>query len=244
MRIYLRLQGVRGSYGNRQTICSVSLSVREGQSLAIIGPNGAGKSTLLKMIAGFVKVDSGKILLDDYDISLLQPYERAHLGIGYLMQGGKTFPSLTVGENLAIGASVLPRRERPGAIAETVELFQLTDDLKKPAAILSMGQRQRLAIAIVMVARPATLLLDEPSAGLAPALVQDIFALLREYQKQREAAILLVEQHLAAAINFADRVAVLVDGRITADTKDPQKMLSQEVLDSLFWSDTAALALS
>src|SRR6185295_13677838 len=99
MSICLRLHGVRASYGSRQTIRGVSLSVREGQSVAIIGPNGVGKSTLLKVIAGFVKLDSGKILFDDYDISWLQPYERSQIGIGYLMQGGKTFPSLSVAEN-------------------------------------------------------------------------------------------------------------------------------------------------
>jgi ABC-type branched-subunit amino acid transport system ATPase component len=160
------------------------------------------------------------------------------------MQGGKTFPSLSVAENLALGVLPLPRRKRKQAINETAELFQLTGDLRKPAGILSGGQRQRLAIAIVMAGRPTTLLLDEPSAGLTPLLVQGIFRILRRYQQEHGVSILLVEQHLSAAIDFADRVVVLVDGRVVRETKDPQQVLSKKVLDSLFRADGEKLALS
>src|SRR6185295_3347537 len=142
MNFCLRVQQISASYRNREIIRGVSLSVMEGQSVAIIGPNGAGKSTLLKAIAGFVNVDRGRILLHNENVRSLPPHERSRLGLGYLMQGGKTFPSLSVAENLAIGAFALPRREQRRVINETAELFRLTGDLKKPVGILSGGQRQ------------------------------------------------------------------------------------------------------
>ena len=244
MSISLRVQGIRTSYRSREVVRGVSFSLREGKSLAIIGPNGSGKSTVLKAIAGFVNLDSGRILLQNHDISSLHPYERSHLGIGYLMQGGKTFPSLSVAENLSIAALALPRHERQRAIDKIAERFQLTGDLKKTVGILSGGQRQRLAIALVMVCRPGILLLDEPSAGLTPLLVQEIFRILDKYKQEHNVSILLVEQHLSAALDFADRVVVLVNGRITAETNDPQKVLSKEALDCLFRSDIEMLSLS
>lgn len=243
MSLCLRLQDVYGSYDKRNIVRGLSLTIWPGEIVGIVGPNGAGKSTLLKMIAGLMPLDKGEIFLGDQKISSLPPYECARLGIGYLMQGGRTFPSLSVAENLALGALLVPRNERRQAVGQIAELFELTNDLKKPVAILSGGQRQRLSMAVVLVGRPSVLLLDEPSSGISPILIKTVFHALGEYQKVHNAAILLVEQHLSSVMDFADRVVVVVDGRIKAETNNPQDLLSPDVLDSLFWSSNEALAL-
>ena len=236
MSTALQLQDVHSSYDKREVIRGVSLSVRHGESVAMVGPNGAGKSTVLKMIAGLANLDGGKILLHEHDIGWLPSYERSRLGLGYLMQGGRTFPSLSVGENLAMGTLVLPKSQRRQALREVAELFELTGELKKLAGILSGGQRQRLSMGMVLAGRPSVLLLDEPSSGVSPTVVKSAFRALTEYQQLHNAAILLVEQQLSAVIDFADRALVLVDGRIKAETDNLQQLLSRSVVDSLFWS--------
>src|ERR1041384_2311818 len=202
----LRVHDLRSSYDKRQIVRGVTLSVRQGETLAIIGPNGAGKSTLLKAIAGLASIDDGEIFLRDQDISTLLPHERTRRGLGYLMQGGRAFSSLSVGENLAIGAQTQPRSRRQRVVTEIAEVFQLTGELRKSVGVLSGGQRQRVGMAVVLVGHPSALLLDEPSAGLAPVVVKGIFQALREYQTRHSAAVLLVEQQLSAAIDFADRI--------------------------------------
>lgn len=240
----LRLKDVHCSYDKREIVRGVSLSVSKGETLGIVGPNGAGKSTLLRLIAGLMDLDAGEIFLYEREISALPPYGRAQRGIGYLMQGGRTFPSLSVGENLATGALVLPKQERRKTVSAIAEMFGLKNDLKKPAAILSGGQRQRLSMAVVLAGKPSVLLLDEPSSGVSPAFVQGAFHALAQYQELHEAGILLVEQHLSSVIDFADRAVVMVDGRIKAETNDPPDLLSKELLDALFWSSTEAPAVA
>lgn len=244
MSTALQLSEVHSSYEKRQVIRGVSLSVAQGETVAVVGPNGAGKSTILRMIAGLAGLDRGSILMHTHEIGSLPSYERSRLGLGYLMQGGRTFPSLSVGENLAMGAEVLPPNKRREAIREVVELFELKSELKKLAAILSGGQRQRLSMAMVMAGQPSVLLLDEPSSGVSPSLVISAFRTLTEYQQRHNVAILLIEQQLPAAIEFADRALVLVDGLIKAETDDPQQLLSWGVVDSLFWSRSEDLVVS
>jgi ABC-type branched-subunit amino acid transport system ATPase component len=233
----LRLQHVHSSYDKREIVRGVSLEVWEGETLGIVGPNGAGKSTLLRLIAGLMSLDEGEIFLHEQDISTLPPHERARRGVGYLMQGGRTFPSLSVAENLAIGALILPKQERRKTVSAIAEMLGLKNDLKKPVAILSGGQRQRLSMAVVLAGKPSVLLLDEPSSGVSPAFVKGAFRGLAQYQELHKTSILLVEQHLSSVIDFAKRAIVMVDGRIKAETKAPQDLLSKDLIDSLFWSN-------
>jgi ABC-type branched-subunit amino acid transport system ATPase component len=232
----LRLKDVHSSYDKRKVIRGVSLKVREGETLGIVGPNGAGKSTLLRLIAGLMNLDHGEIFLHKQNVSTLPPHERARRGIGYLMQGGRTFQSLSVAENLAIGALILPKPERRKTVSAIAEMFGLKNDLKKPVAILSGGQRQRLSMAVVLAGKPSILLLDEPSSGVSPAFVKAVFRGLAQYQELHKTSILLVEQHLSSVIDFANRAIVMVDGQIKAETRNPQDLLSKDLLDSLFWT--------
>lgn len=240
----LRLHDVHASYDKREVVRGVSLDVREGEMLGIVGPNGAGKSTLLRVIAGLMSLDQGEIRLHEQAVSMVPPHERARRGIGYLMQGGRTFPSLSVAENLAIGALILPKAERRKTVSAIAEMFGLKNDLKKPVAILSGGQRQRLSMAVVLAGKPSVLLLDEPSSGVSPAFVKGAFRSLAQYQELHKASILLVEQHLSSVIDFANRAVVMVDGRIKAETRNPQDLLSKDLLDSLFWSSTETPAFA
>lgn len=213
----LHLRDVRSSYQQREVIKGISLSVRPGETVTIVGPNGAGKSTILKLVAGLAPVTTGKILLDDREITSLEPYQRRRIGIGYLLQGGRSFPSLSVQENLALGALTLPSKDRQQSIRETAEMLELEKSLPKPAAILSGGQRQRLALAIVLVGKPRLLLLDEPSTGVDPLLVSKIFRDLAAYQRRYDVAMVLVEQQTSRAIELANRVVVLKSGQIVMD---------------------------
>jgi branched-chain amino acid transport system ATP-binding protein len=238
MNASLRLEGVYAAYKKKEIIRGVSLSARQGQAVALIGPNGAGKSTLLRIVAGFLKPSRGRVLIGGYDASRFEPHQRARLGVGYLMQGGRAFSSLTVAENLELAAFGLAHKERAESLREITELLELRMALRTKVGTLSGGWRQRLALAMVLVRRPSLLLLDEPSAGLSPVLMQHFFEVLNQYRQTHNTAILLVEQHVQAALSFAQRAVVLVNGKITAETKRPDAWLTEGKLDSLFSGDT------
>ncbi len=231
----LRTENIFAAYRKKEVLRGVSLFVRQGEIVALIGPNGAGKSTLLKVIAGFLKPLSGNVWVDSRDISSLPPHERAGLGIAYFMQGGKVFPNLTVFENFEMGSVTLPPKDRNEKVSAVFEVFtNLKDMLYRRAGLLSGGERQSLALAMVLVKQPPILLLDEPSLGLSPKLVQDMLAKVRELNKMWQTTILLVEQNVRQALDIAHHALTLVNGEVALETDKPKVWLAEGHLDSLF----------
>jgi branched-chain amino acid transport system ATP-binding protein len=192
----------------------VSLTAKGGEIVALLGPNGAGKSTLVKAMAGLVPVVSGQVTLHDREITTLPAHRMIHAGLAYVPQTENVFARMTVEENLALAAAILPAPARRSRIDLVHALFpDLGRQRSLRAGRLSGGQRQMLALARALVTEPRALLLDEPSAGLAPPLVEAVLAKLREV-RDRGVAVLLVEQNVRAALAVADGACLLVEGRV------------------------------
>ena len=213
MSTSLRVEALEAGYEPGLPIVQgASLTVAAGEIVAILGPNGAGKSTLVKAIAGLVPVSAGSVWLGERDITRVAAHKLGAAGLGFVPQTENVFTNLSVAENLELAAALqkVHARERLPAL---YELFpDLARQRKLPAARLSGGQRQMLAMARALVRMPQVLMLDEPSAGLSPRLVAEVFAKLREI-RAGGVTIVLVEQNVKAALAIADRAAVLVEGR-------------------------------
>jgi branched-chain amino acid transport system ATP-binding protein len=189
-----------------------SVVVPERAIVALLGPNGAGKSTLVKAAAGLVAVSAGRVLLHGRDITRIPAHRLVHEGLAFVPQTENVFANLSIADNLELAAALL-RVDRKRRIAEMFELFpDLARQRRLAAGRLSGGQRQMLAIARALIGAPRVLMLDEPSAGLSPLLVQQAFARLRQV-RESGVAILLVEQNVKAALALADIATVLVEGR-------------------------------
>lgn len=198
-------------YGDFQALEGISLTAEEGRTLAVIGANGAGKSTLLKAIAGLCPVTRGEILLDGRPVHALAPHRRVPLGIVLTPEGRRLFPDMTVRENLLVGAS----RARSGSwdLESVCTLFPLVAErLDRTAANLSGGEQQAVAIGRSLMANPRLLLLDEVSLGLAPVVVQQLYAALPQVV-DAGTTVLVVEQDVSHALSVADRVQCLLEGR-------------------------------
>jgi branched-chain amino acid transport system ATP-binding protein len=206
----------------------------EGEIIGFVGPNGAGKSTVLKAIFGLSPIDRGEILWHNHRI-IPVPKEMVHFGLSYVPQGRRVFPHLTVKENLEIGAVVLHNtRIRKQYTEEILDLFpQLETKMAVQAGILSGGEQQMLALARGMMTNPTVLLLDEPSLGLAPRLVKDVFAKIREINNSRKTAILVVEHNVKALFGIVDRVYVLDNGRIVGEGPS-QNIVNSGILEKVF----------
>jgi ABC-type branched-subunit amino acid transport system ATPase component len=208
----LEIQDVSAGYGEVDVLSGVSLRVDDHEIVTLIGPNGAGKSTLLKTIVGLLPVRGGRITLADTALTGLRPNVIARCGVSYVPQGSNIFPSLTVLENLELGAYL---RSGPigGQLDEVFARFPLLRDRRgQRAGSLSGGERQMAAIGMALMLEPRLLILDEPSAGLAPSVVEALFERLREISRAG-VALLLVEQNAREALSFSDRGYVLVMGR-------------------------------
>jgi len=215
----LDVQAISTSYGPINALSDISLTVGEGEVIAIVGANGVGKTTLLKSIAGLIKPEKGRISYRGEDVTTLDSHRRISKGIVLVPEGRRLFPDLTVHENLRLGAFSWRRRARRGEIEEEIEsVFTLFPILKERstqlARTLSGGQQQMVAIARGLVSRPSLLLLDEPSLGLAPLVIRQIFRTLADLRKQRTMSIVLVEQDAQAAFRIADRGYVMQRARI------------------------------
>ena len=215
----LELRNVETYYGPIMAIRGVSLTVNEGEIVAVLGANGAGKTTLLKTATGALDSNKGQVLLDGREIQCRDPDWVARQGIAHVPEGREVFPFLTVAENLAMGAY---NRHDKAAIADDLETvyayFPALRDLRsRMAAYLSGGQQQMLAIGRGFIARPRLLLLDEPSLGLSPALVQEIFAIITRLNREQSLTILLVEQNANVALQVSARGYVMEVGGMVMD---------------------------
>jgi branched-chain amino acid transport system ATP-binding protein len=212
----LELDNVDAFYGRVQALRGVSLTVGEGEMVALLGANGAGKTTTLRTISGLVRAKSGRITFDGRDITGASAEATARAGLAHIPEGRGVFGRMTVWQNLKMGGYVgrLSAAALGARIDEAVALFpRIGERLGQQAGTLSGGEQQMLAIARALVASPKLLLLDEPSHGLAPKAVHEVFALLAQL-RSRGVSLLVVEQYAAAALEAADRAYVLDRGRI------------------------------
>jgi branched-chain amino acid transport system ATP-binding protein len=211
----LDVEGIDAGYGSVPVLTGVSLRVAAGERIVIIGRNGAGKTTLMRALMGFLRCQRGHIRLEGRDVTRLPAYARARLGLGYVPQGREIFPALTVRENLEIGAL---RSGRSARMEELIEIFpRLGERLRERGRSLSGGEQQILAIARALMSEPKLLLLDEPTEGIQPSIVDEILNQLLAFNRRRGVTMILVEQNLDFACEFAQRAYTMLKGQITEE---------------------------
>ncbi len=215
----LSLKNVSAAYGKSRVLETINLSVAPGESVSLLGRNGVGKTTLLRTIVGHHPVASGSIAFLGEDVTRQPAYRRVRRGIGYVPQGRGIFPHLTVDENLRLGAAASRKLKRNGTIPSYIfELFPVLRQVgQRKGGVLSGGEQQQLAIARALVSQPRLLILDEPTEGIQPSIVQQIEESLREIRTRLKVAILLVEQYLDFAWSIADRFYVMRRGQIALE---------------------------
>jgi len=228
----LELRNVESFYGHVQALKGISLHVEKGEIVTLLGANGAGKTTTLRSISGLVPITAGDILLEGKSIARTAPEEIVRSGIAHVPEARRIFPGLTVKENIMIGTSARGRMPRRQMEAEVEEMYEIFPDLRRLSNALgwslSGGQQQMLAVARGLMSKPRLLLLDEPSLGLAPIIVQQLFATIRQI-RERGTTVLLVEQNANMALSVADRGYVMVTGNITVEGTPAQLLNNEEV---------------
>ena len=221
----LKANNISSYYGNIQALDNISIEVNKGEIVSIIGSNGAGKSTLLMTLCGIVPAKSGSIFFNDIDISSLPTHEIIRMGVSQSPEGRRIFPKLTVYENLLIGDPL--KKEKDINLDFIFEIFpRLKERISQRGGTLSGGEQQMLSIGRALVSQPSLLLLDEPSLGLAPIIVKQIFDTIKRINKENNTTILLVEQNAFGALKLSDRGYVLVNGKVTISGN------SKELLDN------------
>lgn len=231
----LQLQNVHTFYGHIHALKGIDLNVDKGEIVTLVGSNGAGKSTTLRTISGMVAPRMGKIILEGKDITGMKPHDIAALGVGHVPEGRRIFPLLTVRENIEIGAwnvkslSVINQR-----MEEMFDLFpRLRERVNQKGGTLSGGEQQMLAIARALMSDPHILLLDEPSMGLAPVLVEGIFDIITRVNREQGKTILLVEQNALMALEVAQHGYVLQSGGI-ALSDNAQALMHNEMVRKVY----------
>jgi branched-chain amino acid transport system ATP-binding protein len=225
----LEVAGLTSHYGRIQALHGIDLAVAEGELLALVGGNGAGKTTLLRAISGVQPVSGGKIRFAGEDLARVPAPQRVARGISQVPEGRQIFGPLTVADNLLLGGYTRARAELAASLEQVYAMFPvLAEKCAEAAGTLSGGQQQMLAIGRALMARPRLLLLDEPSMGLAPLLVAEIFPAIRAL-KAAGTTIFLVEQNAHAALSIADRGYVLETGRIVLQDSGPALLANQKV---------------
>lgn len=235
----LELEDVIGGYGDTQILHGVSMRVDPGEIVVIIGPNGAGKSTAMKAVFGLLNLSGGQVRLKGEDITNMPPDQVVHHGVCYVPQTSNIFPSLTVEENLEMGAYVRTDDFRP-RLRELYEVFPpLAEKRRQAAGTLSGGQRQMVAMAKAMMLEPQILLLDEPTAGLSPKYRGEIFGIVKTVNATGT-PILMVEQNAKQALRIADRGYVLVDGKNKFEGSGHDLLEDPEVAEMFLGGGAAA----
>jgi len=225
----LKVEDLVVNYGNINAVKGISFEVEEGSIVTLIGANGAGKSTTMNTIAGLKKQNGGRIYYDGQDISAWDSTRKVKAGIGLSPEGRQIFPDLSVNDNLLMGGYVRTKEENEEKLQEVFELFpRLKERRNQTGGTLSGGEQQMLAVARALMSRPRLLMLDEPSMGLAPLIVKEIFELIKEI-RSRNTTVLLVEQNAKAALKICDRAYVLETGRIVLSGTAEELLNSDKV---------------
>lgn len=236
----LEVKNLKSGYSDVEILHGVNLVIKPGELVALIGPNGAGKSTILKSIFNLAEIYDGKIVFKDKDITRLKTHELIELGISYVPQGRQVFPNMTVLENLQMGAYSIQDQN----VIETniKDVFQKFPDLlqkqQESAGVLSGGQQQMLAIARALIQNPQLLLLDEPSLGLSPKLIKEIFEKIIEI-KDKGVAILMVEQNARQAVGIANRTYILENGAVVLEGN--KTILDNKQVENIYFGGEIAL---
>jgi branched-chain amino acid transport system ATP-binding protein len=226
----LTISGVHAFYGNIEALKGIDLEVRTGEIVTLIGANGAGKSTLLMTVCGQPRAARGQILFEGRDITRLATFEIVRLGIAQAPEGRRIFSRMTVLENLQMGATLADQTSFDEDLARVFGLFPVLHQRRwQRGGTLSGGEQQMLAIARALMSRPRLLLLDEPSLGLAPLMVKQIFGTIREINERQKTTVLLVEQNAHHALQLADRGYVMQTGRITLSGTGTELLANPEV---------------
>jgi branched-chain amino acid transport system ATP-binding protein len=226
----LSLQSVTAAYGSITALHSVSLDVPAGEIVTLIGANGAGKSTLMMTIFGNPRAREGRILFNGRDITELPTHEIARLGLAQSPEGRRIFGRMTVEENLRMGAEFAGNSDYDAELRRVTTIFpRLKERLHQRGGTLSGGEQQMLAIARALMSRPKLLLLDEPSLGLAPLIVKQIFSVIAELNAREKLTVFLVEQNAFHALRLAHRAYVMVNGKITLSGTGKELLASPEV---------------
>lgn len=227
----LKIDDISSFYGNIQALHGISLEVKEGEIITLIGANGAGKTTTLMSISGIVTPRSGEIYFQGQNVTGLKPDKIVRMGLSHVPEGRHIFPYLTVMENLDLGAFL--RNDKPGIKKDLEHIFDLFPRLaerrNQQGGTLSGGEQQMLAISRALMSRPKLLLLDEPSLGLAPLIIQQIFEIIKRVNKEDGMTVFLVEQNANLALKSADRGYVMENGKITLEDKAENLLANEEV---------------
>ena len=226
----LEIQGVKSFYGNIMALRGVDVIVNQGEIVTLIGANGAGKSTLMMTIFGTPRAREGRIIYDGHDITQMPSHQIAHLRIAQSPEGRRIFPRMTVRENLQMGAEIDGGKYFSEDLERVTALFpRLKERLEQRGGTLSGGEQQMLAIARALMSRPKLLMLDEPSLGLAPLIVKQIFEVINDLNKRDGMTVFLVEQNAFHALRLAHRGYVMVNGKITMSGTGKELLARPEI---------------
>ncbi len=232
----LSVKDITAGYYERRVLQGINLDIKENEIVLLIGPNGAGKSTLLKVIAGILNPWGGEVFLKGRQVNGVSTAKRAKIGISYFLQGGEVFPNLTVQENLETAGFGINRKIFFSRMERLFKLFPHLSDLKqRRAGFLSGGERHQLALGMIFVRNPVLMLLDEPSAGLSPLLVNELLEKVKDMRKDLNASILMVEQNVKEGLRIADRVYLMKAGEIVKESS-PEKIRKERLLENIFFS--------
>jgi len=238
MKEILSVNNIFAAYYKKEVLNGVNISIGENEIVSLIGPNGAGKSTLLKVIAGFLKPGKGRVIFQGNDITYEETYERIRKGLGYFIQGGEIFKSMTVEENLEM-ATIRGKNQKDIDKKQITKenIYALFPNLKEKqkviGGLLSGGEKQALALGIVLLNKPKILLLDEPSAGLAPGLVKEVLNKIVTINNKMQISILVVEQNVREVLSISHRAYIMKLGTIYYEG-NPNSLLKGSILEDAF----------